>query len=658
MRNDISRGLALLVALALVVAACSSEATEDPTTTAPPSDDTGQSETTEGGASSDAGASDTDFDLRIAIFEDLTTDNYWAYLDPENSVWNAYVFGNQAPTLFQYASPTLQLVPLVAEGLPSEPVEGSDGWVVTQTMKAGLVWSDGEPVTADDIVFTFETVRDLQLGGQWLSSYPLAFPDDPATEEDEARPGLTSVTALDDSTIELVFNETPGLSLWQFGVGLAPILPRHHWQDAVASSSSAEDLYAASGAGAPGMWAYDFTEREPGAFARNTANGNYPLAGATTRIYDDGTYELTADGIDEQFYGDGSGAVEYEYTEGPFAQEVTYSIYTDQNAAVLALTSGEVDFLLNSLGLQRGLQQLVLAEPSLDIIVNPANSYRYLAFNTRKFPMSETSFRQAVACMIDKEFMANSVLQGSAIPAWSQVPEANTFWYNAEAPRLCEGLDQEERLAEATRLLEEGGFTWDTKPEWDPDNLDARPKGDGLRGPDGTIVPELELLAPGPGYDPLRATYSLFIEDWASDLGVPLTAEPTGFNVIVDAITDRSAPFDMYILGWSLTPFPDHIVDFFASSNDSTLGGNNYPGYANPDFDALANQFQTTTDLDQARETIKEMDAILAEDVPYVVLFTAPILEPYRNSLIFPFTDTLSGLQNLQGLPSYVRLAQ
>ena len=657
MRKDISRGLALLVTLALVVAACSSEATDDPTTTAAPAD-TGQTDTTSDAGTDDTAPSDDDFELRMAIFEDLTTDNYWAYLDPENSVWNAYVFGNQAPALFQYASPTLQLVPLVADGLPADPVESADGWVVTQPIREGLVWSDGEPVTAGDMVFTFETVRDLQLGGQWLSTYPLAVEDDPATEEDESRPGLTAVTAVDDTTVQFTFNQVPGLSLWQFGVGLAPILPEHHWGEIVAASASAQDLYSASGSGAPGMWSYDFTEQEPGAFARNTANANYPFQGATTRIYDDGTYEFAADGIDEQFYGDGSGAVEYEYTEGPFAQQVTYSIYSDQNAAVLALTNGDVDFLLNSLGLQRGLQQLVLSEPTLDIVVNPANSYRYLAFNTRRFPMSEVSFRQAVACMIDKDFMANNVLQGSAIPAWSQVPEANAFWYNPDAPRLCEGLTQEERLAEATRLLEEGGFTWDTKPQWDPDNLDALPAGEGLRGPDGTLVPELSLLAPGPGYDPLRATYSLFIEDWATDLGIPLSAEPTGFNVIVDAITDRSAPFDMYILGWSLTPFPDHIVDFFASSNDSTLGGNNYPGYSNPAFDALANEFQTTTDLDQARETIKEMDAILAEDVPYVVLFTAPILEPFNASLQFPFTDTLSGLQNLQGLPSFVRLAQ
>jgi ABC-type transport system substrate-binding protein len=438
------------------------------------------------------------------------------------------------------------------------------------------------------------------------------------------------------------------------------VLPEHFWAEAVANSANSEELYVASGEGAPGMWAYDFSEWEPGAFARNVSNENYPFAGSTTRLYADGTYEFNSPdaGIDVQYYGEGSGEVTHEYTEGPFAGEVTYSIYTSQDAAVLALTSGEVDYMLTSLGLQRGLQQLILAEPDLDLIVNPSNAYRYLAFNTRKAPMNDTAFRQAIACLIDKEFMANTVLGGAAIPVWSQVPEGNAFWHNPDAPRWCQGLTQEERLNTAIQLLEDAGYTWDTKPVWDPDNLDALPKGEGLRSPNGDLIPEMTLLAPGPGYDPLRATYALFIEDWANDLGVPVRAEPTGFNVIVDAVFTTDPQFDMYILGWTLTPFPDHVVEFFETAGDSVNGGNNTPGYSNPEFDALANQFSAATDLEEARVLIREMDAILAEDLPYVVLFTTPIIEPYRTTLQFPFTSTLDGIQNLVGLPSYVQTSQ
>ncbi|MDX1448191.1 MAG: ABC transporter substrate-binding protein, partial [Acidimicrobiia bacterium] len=541
-----TRWVAGLAVLGLVLAACSDGAVDETSSTAAPDDTTA---TTTAGSDTGSSSGSTDsFQLDIAIFEDLTTDNYWAYLDPENSVWNAYVFGNQAPALFQYASPTNQLVPLVAEGLPAEPVQEGDTWTITQPLKSGLAWSDGEPLTASDIVFTYQAVRDLGLGGVWLTNYPIGSED---------RLGLVDVEAVDDTTVKFVFNDKPGLARWQFGVGLAAILPEHFWADAVANSSTPEDLYAVSGAGAPGMWAYDFTEWEPGAFARNVANDTYPFQGSTTRLYSDGTYEFVDEdaGVSEQFYGDASGELTHEYTEGPYADEVTYSIYSSQDAAVLALTSGEVDFMLTSLGLQRGLQQLILAEPDLDLIVNPGNSYRYLAFNVRRAPMDDKAFRQALACLVDKDFMASTVLGGAAIPVWSQVPEGNAFWYNPDAPRWCEGLTQEERLNTGIQILRDAGYTWDTEPVWDPNNLDALPKGEGLRGPDGELIPELTLLAPGPGYDPLRATYSLFIEDWANDLGIPVRAEPTGFNVIVDAVFNNDPQFDMYILGWSLTPF-------------------------------------------------------------------------------------------------------
>ena len=100
---------------------------------------------------------------------------------------------------------------------------------------------------------------------------------------------------------------------------------------------------------------------------------------------------------------------------------------------MLALAAGEVDYLLNPLGMQRGLLAQVEGNEELTAVVNPTNGFRYLAFNLRKEPMSIPAFRDALALMIDKEFMANNVLQGVAFPLYATVPEGNTKWYNAEA---------------------------------------------------------------------------------------------------------------------------------------------------------------------------------------------------------------------------------
>ena len=149
-------------------------------------------------------------------------------------------------------------------------------------------------------------------------------------------------------------------------------------------------------------------ERQEGAFSRNAANDSF---------YDSGL-RISSGGLD--------------YTVGPYAAEATFSVYGGQDAAVLALKAGDVDYLLNPLGMQRGLLSQVESDENLKAVVNPTYGFRYLAFNLRKEPMSIQGFRDALALMIDKEFMANNVLQGVAFPLYATMPEGNLKWYNAE----------------------------------------------------------------------------------------------------------------------------------------------------------------------------------------------------------------------------------
>ena len=597
------------------------------------------------------------FTYKLAIFSDPTTDNPWAYLDTEGDVWNQYVLSPAIPSLYGSTFPSYTVVPSLAANI-EPPLGGADGdnWVIDVGIRDDVVWSDGSAITAHDVAFTFNAVKDLAMGGNFFQMFPLAREDDPDTEDNEGAEGLISVEALDDHTVRYTWSQQPGLAQWQFGTAQAAIFQQAFWGPHVEAANSADDLYAVSGEGAPSGGSTVFDQREPGAFARTVANPNPIDPGAQTVTYSSGG--VTYSGNVNWEVGDTSGTVTSDSIGGPYISDAIYSVYETQDAAVLALRDGEVDFLLNPLGLQRGLQATVLDAGDLDVIANSSNGFRYLAFNTRRFPGSETSFRQALACMIDKEFMATNVLQGVAIPLNSMVPPGNAFWANPDVQSWCGGQSQEERVNSAVQILKDSGWTWDVEPQWNPDNLDVIPKGEGLRGPDGTPVAPMQLLAPGPGYDPLRATYSLFIADWANDLGIPLTAEPTGFSVIVDRVFGPT-DWDMYILGWGLTIFPDYVADFFDSRADSaTTGGYNIPGYNNPELDAKADNLKAETDINEAARIVREMDAILANDVPYVVLFTTPVLEAYRNTLEFPSTEVLDGLQNFLALPGTVNLAQ
>ena len=611
---------------------------------------------------------------RVGIFEDLTTTNYWAYIGPSATVWNQYVLAPQRVALFTLADKTFQLVPSVALALPERPLaKEGDFWVAEVPMRQSITWSDGTPLTAKDVAFTANTAVELALPGNWASTYDVNYID--------------HVEAADDYTVKYYFKQDPGLAVFEYGVLQGGILSEAYWSPVV------EDAKAAVGALTPPAEtatdeekaAYDkvlaeafnvlfgyvpenepvaggylFGKWETGAFAENAANPDFFFKGTTTTEYANGAYkDVYPDGSEFVGYGDPTGDMALEFTTGPNASSAIYSVYGTQDAAVLALKNGEVDFMLNPLGMARGLRAQVEGEPGLAVAENGAFGFRYIGFNHRKAPLNDRAFRQALATMIDKQFVTSRILQGVAFPLDTLVPEGNAAWYTDDVPKF--GLKEdgtpmssEERINAAVAILEAAGYTWEggAKPVWDPDNREVT-RGGGLIMPDGTPVPEMELLAPSAGYDPLRSTFAIWIEQYANDLGVPLKANLTGFNIIVSKVFDEQ-DFDIWMLGWSVTVFPDYLRDFFHSDR-AGIGDNNAGGYSNPEFDALADGIKACTVAEECAEIANNIQKVVAEELPYIVLFDTGIVEFYRSAAVeYPYTDTLGGLQFVQGLPSSV----
>ena len=386
--------------------------------------------------------------------------------------------------------------------------------------------------------------------------------------------------------------------------------------------------------------------------------------GGDTTIYKSGTEFSWDNGVAPAInasFGDTTGD-SFTYSSGPYVGTVEFTLYSDQDAAYLAFQNGEVDFVLNPLGVKRNLFDQLARVPGVETIANLGNGMRYMAFNTRIFPGSEKSFRQAVACISDKEFVLNNVLQGVAVNMDGQMPEALTAWVAPVTGVLaeCKGLSAEERWNKSVEILQAAGWT---ASDWGshPGGADRAVAPTGLKGPGGQTPPaDMLLYAPGAGYDPLRSTMSLFIADWMQQLGFDVTARPTGFSVIVDKVFTPELCEDwyFYMLGWGLSAFPDHPEAFFGSVNDSCNGGYNTPGFNNAEFDALAAAFAEAKTVADAISISQQMEAILFEELPYLVLFNVPTLEVYRSNVEFPFTDVLDGLTGTGGgYPSLVKVS-
>ena len=624
-----ARLFVLVAVLALVATACGPA---DPGDTPDPSDPatSGGAEPTDTAPGGDLGT------YTLGIFQDVTTDNQWNFNDTEGgTVWNQYFLTPMAAGLYTIAMPGIELVPDLADGdLPEATGEG-DAWTGTATLKEGLLWSDGEPLTADDVAFTWNTVVDLALQGGWVD-YTDNAPDNGP---------IVSVEATDDLTVTVTFNSQPGLATWGPGTGILnmPIQPEHFWEPVVAEAAGGDDprttLLAASGAEAPAIGATQFAERQEGSFAASSANENYYDAGA----------EKTSGGV--------------TWTEGPYAADFNFPLYGGQEAAVLALADGEVDFLLNPLGMQRGFQDQVSENPDLTAIVNPTNGFRFLAFNHSRAPMSDPAFRDALTALINKEFVTENLLQGVAFPLYVILPEGNVKWYNEEAAGELAtlgyaGLEDLERKQIAIDLLTDAGYTWDTAPAITDGAFTA---GVGLIGPDGEAVQQLELIAPTASYDPLRATFSNYISGVAQEMGIPLVTIPTDFNKIVNDVfaldeeNNYTSPFDMFILGYSLgnAAFPTFHGSFFKTGGDS-----NNTQYSNDEYDAQSAAFDAALTEEEAFAAMWEMERLIAVDKPHVPLFDTGILEFYANRVEYPFTETLSGLQFLSGLQSTAAAAR
>ena len=499
------RLILLFSVFALVVVACGGDAAEEEVVEE--STDTTAAPATTAAAAEEAAPSGPEGVYKMAIFSDPQTNNYWASYDTENDVWTGYVMSGQATSLYTLSVPNYQLIVNMAGELVETSVDNGDGtFTFNVPVREGYMWSDGNPITAHDWAFTYDTAKSLSLGGNFLSAYPYLCADD----EGNSKNCVTSVVATDDYTVSITFNYDPGLSTWQYGTAQAPALSKAYWE---AYATDKETLYAHDAINAPVASAFVYDKLEDGAFYTWKYDENTMWSGGTTTIYDAGGTSIAWDnGKAPAFSGDfgNTSGDSFSYESGPFVGTVEFTLYSDQDAAYLAFQNGEVDFVLNPLGVKRNLFNQLATVPGVELVQNMPLGMRYFAHNTRVFPGSDKAFRNAVACVVDRDFIINSVLQGTVERMDGTISGALTAW----APPLtgtladCTPLDTVGKWEKSIQILQDAGWTAD---DWGshPGNDTRAIPPTGIKGPNGEVPPsDMLIYAPGPGYDPLREIHS------------------------------------------------------------------------------------------------------------------------------------------------------
>jgi peptide/nickel transport system substrate-binding protein len=593
--------------------------------------------------------------VNYAMLSDVTSLNIWSMLGPNATAWNFYPALGKYGSLYGMSDLTYQVVPSLADGMwsPLQKVteDGTTMYVTTVKLLKGIKWSDGTPLTADDVVFSYEVPFKLQIPGNWMSNIP---PD-----------LFIKVVKVDDYTVNFYITHPSGNFI--FSILMSVIVQKNFWEPVYKYALTQKDpaqyimSYDKNLLSEPSIGAFTTSQWQKGAYLLNSAVSTYAFQGQQEIEYTNGAVQYIIPSLNKNdtYYGSAEGTVLNNFKTGPYVSSMIYRIYQNQTAAVAAILKGEVDYILNPNGLQKGFVQQLQSNPNVKVIENPSLGFQYIAFNMRRYPMSLKPFRVAIAYLIDRDLLANKILGGNTNPLSSLVPPGNKFWYDPNLKAYGEGMSTIERYQAAIKTLKDAGFSWLIEPKITNGQLVQR--GQGLMGPDGKLVKQITMMAPSAGYDPIRSTTALWVEKWANDIGIPLYADLTSFNNIVDAVFDQNFNFDMYILGWGITIYPSYINDFFSASQN-VPGGFNAPGYDNPEFENASKAFLDSTDMNVAREYAFKAEEYLNADVPYIVLYAPQVTEAYRaDKISFAYTQCLDGIQSGYsgyGEPTYVKVIQ
>jgi peptide/nickel transport system substrate-binding protein len=305
--------------------------------------------------------------LRIGTINDLTTDNPWALVAGYD--WGVATI--QYDMLLQFSDEDLSPAPGLAEDC--EP--NSDYTVWTCTLREGVRWSDGTPLTAEDVAFTYRFVIDNNI-----SAYRSYFPYNPTFETP------------DDRTL-IWRSERP-----TFAPEMPPfvyITPKHIWEP------------------------YDGKDRKEIRSAPNTpsvASGPFTL----TRW--------------ERGQGWTMERNPYFWGPTPVVDRLEFRVFDNQEALVQALKNGEIDY---ADGLQPSVFRTLEGVDGIATHPIVSDWWLNLAFNfggqskdADPHPaLADHRVREAIAMAIDKQEIVDKVYLGYATPGDTIIRPASAYWH-------------------------------------------------------------------------------------------------------------------------------------------------------------------------------------------------------------------------------------
>lgn len=275
----------------------------------------------------------------------------------------------------------------VAPSLATSWSSSADGTEWTFELRDDVVFHNGRPFTADDVVYTYERMLDPETGSG--NAYKIA--------------GLTEIEAIDDHTVKMTLEAPNAAFLGHLAIDKSVGIIAHE---------SVEDGTINT---APiGTGPFVIADYQPGTSVLLERNEDY--------------WKTDADG-----------------NQLPYLDAVDIRIITDETVRRSALVSGDIDW-----SIAVPPQSLPELEGRDDVVVDrtAAPAYWYIGVNLEREPMSDVRVRQAISYALDRGQITEAATFGTGVPTQDPIPSVSA-WAFDYAPYDQDLERARELLAEA-----------------------------------------------------------------------------------------------------------------------------------------------------------------------------------------------------------------
>ena len=287
------------------------------------------------------------------------------------------------------------------------------------------------------------------------------------------------------------------------------------------------------------------------------------------------------------------------YGDKPKTDKVVIKFYKSSSSLRLALESGEIDIAWRTLSPQdiKGLK----TTSGITVYESPGAAIRYIILNTKMDPTSNNLVRKALAAAIDRKDICDRVFLGTMEPLYSLIPIG--MWSHTDVFKDKYGEGPNLNLAKS--LLQKAGYSETNKLK-------------------------IELWYTTTHYGDTEADLATVLkQQWEATGLIEVSIKPEEWGAYVSDA--RKGVFMASLFGW----YPDYIDpdDYTTPFLDSRANSWTGSGYSNDKLNSLLDQAAISTDINVRTNLYKQVQNILAEDVPIIPLVQGKLFIAYKSNV-------------------------